>query len=85
MLGPGLVVLNDKKPLEGFEYLYLTEDDYKDLPDGAVMGEWTEVGYALKAVVGLGLSRLDEKSIFGSNEDVMVMDFCCGNHETDVL
>lgn len=49
------------------------------------MGEWTEVGYALKAVVGLGLSRLDEKSIFGSNEDVMVMDFCWGNHETDVL
>ena len=59
MLGPALLFLNHKKPLEGFEYLYLTEDDYKDLPDGAVMGEWTEVGYALKAVVGLGLSRLD--------------------------
>ena len=85
MLGLALLFLNHKKPLEGFEYLYLTEDDYKDLPDGAVMGEWTEVGYALKAVVGLGLSRLDDKSIFGSNEDVTVMDFCWGNYETDVL
>jgi len=46
-------------PSKGFEYLYLTEDDYKDLPDGAVMGEWTEVGYALKAVVGLGLSSIE--------------------------
>ncbi len=54
------------KPCEGFEYLYLTEEDYKDLPNGAVMGEWTEVGFALKAVVGLGLSRLDSIHGYGS-------------------
>lgn len=42
---------------QGFEYLYLKEADYKSLPSGAVVGKLVPgVGYALEAVVGLGLS-----------------------------
>ena len=44
---------------QGFQYLYLTEADYKSLPSGAVIGKLVPgVGYALDAVVGQGLSSL---------------------------
>ncbi|CAL1131713.1 unnamed protein product [Cladocopium goreaui] len=46
-------------PSKGFQYLYLTEADYKSLPSGAVIGKLVPgVGYALDAVVGQGLSSI---------------------------
>jgi len=47
---------NPDEPDKGFEYLYLTEDDYKEIPDGAVIAHKVEkdgeVRYALDAIVG---------------------------------
>ncbi|CAJ1399376.1 unnamed protein product [Effrenium voratum] len=47
-------------PSKGFEYLYLTEADYKSLPSGAVVARPVQgVGYALEAVVGQGLKSTE--------------------------
>lgn len=47
------------RPVEGFDYLYLTEADFTSFPSGAVIGKFVPgVGYALDAVVGQGLSLL---------------------------
>ena len=47
------------RPVEGFDYLYLTEADFTSFPSGAVIGKFVPgVGYALDAVVGQGLSYL---------------------------
>lgn len=39
-------------PSKGFEYLYLSDDDYKSLPDGSVIAEKVSEGWALKDVIG---------------------------------
>ena len=39
-------------PSKGFEYLYLTEEDYKALPEGAVIAEKVSEGYAISDVIG---------------------------------
>eukprot|EP00913_Durusdinium_trenchii_P031865 g29843.t1 len=50
---------DDADPSKGFEYLYLTEADYKSLPSGAVIARAVPgVGYALEAVVGQGLGSI---------------------------
>mmetsp|Transcript_23591 Transcript_23591/g.76855 ORF Transcript_23591/g.76855 Transcript_23591/m.76855 type:complete len:2137 (+) Transcript_23591:142-6552(+) len=48
---------DDKDTTKGFKYLYLTEDDYKALPEGTVQATKTsgpsgEVRYALDTIVG---------------------------------
>ncbi|GAB5367881.1 hypothetical protein AAMO2058_001270000 [Amorphochlora amoebiformis] len=47
---------NPEEPDKGFEYLYLTEEDYKALPVGAVVANEIEVNgekrYSLDAIVG---------------------------------
>mgnify|MGYP005845589223 CR=1 FL=1 len=39
-------------PSKGFDYLYLSDDDYKALPDGAVIGHKVPEGWALDDVIG---------------------------------
>ncbi|CAK9008630.1 unnamed protein product, partial [Durusdinium trenchii] len=47
-------------PSKGFDYLYLTEEDYNSLPTGAVVAKSVPgVGYALEAVVGHGLKSIE--------------------------
>jgi len=44
--------VDPQKPSKGFEYLYLTDEDYKNLPEGAVIAEKVSEGWALKDVIG---------------------------------
>ena len=39
-------------PAKGFDYLYLSDEDYKALPEGAVIAHKTEEGWALDDVIG---------------------------------
>ena len=39
-------------PSKGFEYLYLTDEDYNDLPEGAVIANKVAEGWALTDVIG---------------------------------
>jgi acetyl-CoA carboxylase/biotin carboxylase 1 len=39
-------------PSKGFEYLYLTDEDYKALPSGAVIANKVDEGWALTDVIG---------------------------------
>ena len=56
------------RPVEGFDYLYLTEADFTSFPSGAVIGKFVPgVGYALDAVVGQGLSYLGYSNVGGRN------------------
>jgi len=41
-----------QNPNKGFDYLYLTDADYKALPEGAVIAHKTEEGWALDDVIG---------------------------------
>jgi len=48
---------DEANPAQGFEYLYLTEDDYKSLPEGSVEGEMVsgpggEKRFALSDIIG---------------------------------
>jgi len=48
---------DEANPTQGFKYLYLTEEDYKALPDGVVLATKTsgpdgEVRYALDTIIG---------------------------------
>jgi len=42
----------DTNPAKGFEYLYLTDEDYKALPEGAVNARMVPEGWALDDVIG---------------------------------
>lgn len=47
------VKFNDpENPSKGFEYLYLTDTDYKALPEGAVIAKQVSEGWALTDVIG---------------------------------
>jgi len=47
------IKFNDpSNPNKGFEYLYLSDDDYKSLPEGTVIAEKVEEGWALSDVIG---------------------------------
>ena len=41
-----------ENPAKGFEYLYLTDEDYQALPEGAVIAEKVAEGWALSDVIG---------------------------------
>ena len=41
-----------ENPSKGFEYLYLTDEDYKALPEGTVIAEQKPEGWALSDVIG---------------------------------
>ena len=41
-----------ENPSKGFDYLYLTEEDYKALPEGTVIANKVAEGYALTDVIG---------------------------------
>lgn len=41
-----------KNPAKGFDYLYLTNEDYKALPEGSVIAHKTEEGWAIDDVIG---------------------------------
>jgi len=44
--------IDESNPAKGFEYLYLTEADYKELPEGTVIANKVDEGYALTDVIG---------------------------------
>jgi len=47
------IKFNDpQNPTKGFEYLYLTDSDYKSLPAGTVIANKVEEGWALTDVIG---------------------------------
>lgn len=47
------IKFNDaENPSKGFQYLYLSDEDYKDLPEGTVIAEKVEEGWALSDVIG---------------------------------
>ena len=41
-----------QNPAKGYEYLYLTDSDYKALPEGAVISKQVPEGWALSDVIG---------------------------------
>ena len=43
---------DEQNPSKGFEYLYLTDEDYTALPEGTVIAEKVEEGWALSDVIG---------------------------------
>jgi len=43
---------DENKPTKGFEYLYLTDEDYKELPSGAVNAHKVPEGWAIDDVIG---------------------------------
>ena len=43
---------DEENPTKGFEYLYLSDEDYKALPEGAVIAHKVPEGWALDDVVG---------------------------------
>jgi acetyl-CoA carboxylase/biotin carboxylase 1 len=44
--------IDEQNPSKGFEYLYLTEEDYKALPEGTVLAKKVSEGYAITDVIG---------------------------------
>lgn len=44
--------LDKENPAKGFEYLYLTDAEYKALPEGSVIAEKVEEGWKLTDVIG---------------------------------
>mmetsp|Transcript_11790 Transcript_11790/g.25461 ORF Transcript_11790/g.25461 Transcript_11790/m.25461 type:complete len:2085 (-) Transcript_11790:120-6374(-) len=44
--------VDEASPSKGFEYLYLTDDVYKSLPEGAVNVEKVPEGWAIKDIIG---------------------------------
>ena len=54
--------VDPNSPAKGFEYLYLTDADYKALPEGAVIANKVEEGWALTDIIGtkhgLGVENL---------------------------
>lgn len=44
--------VDEQNPSKGFEYLYLTEEDYKTLPEGTVLANKVSEGYAITDVIG---------------------------------
>lgn len=47
------IKFNDpQNPSKGFDYLYLTDEDYKALPEGSVIAHKTEEGWAIDDVIG---------------------------------
>mmetsp|Transcript_10466 Transcript_10466/g.13856 ORF Transcript_10466/g.13856 Transcript_10466/m.13856 type:complete len:2095 (+) Transcript_10466:147-6431(+) len=44
--------VDPESPSKGFEYLYLTDEDYKALPDGTVIANEVKEGWALTDVIG---------------------------------
>eukprot|EP00930_Biecheleria_cincta_P026767 TRINITY_DN18824_c0_g4_i1.p1 TRINITY_DN18824_c0_g4~~TRINITY_DN18824_c0_g4_i1.p1 ORF type:complete len:2184 (-),score=502.75 TRINITY_DN18824_c0_g4_i1:163-6714(-) len=52
--------MNPPDPGKGFEYLYLSAEDYASLPKGAVLAkEVPGLGFALEAIVGEGLKSIE--------------------------
>jgi acetyl-CoA carboxylase/biotin carboxylase 1 len=43
---------DEQNPSKGFEYLYLTDADYKALPEGTVIANKVSEGYAISDVIG---------------------------------
>jgi acetyl-CoA carboxylase/biotin carboxylase 1 len=43
---------DNSNPSKGFEYLYLTDEDYKALPEGAINAHKVPEGYAIDDVIG---------------------------------
>lgn len=43
---------DNNNPSKGFEYLYLTEEDYKELPEGTVNARKVPEGYAIEDIIG---------------------------------
>lgn len=43
---------DESNPTKGFEYLYLSDEDYKELPEGAVLAHKVPEGWALDDVIG---------------------------------
>lgn len=43
---------DESNPSKGFEYLYLSDEDYKALPEGSVIAHKTEEGWAIDDVIG---------------------------------
>jgi acetyl-CoA carboxylase/biotin carboxylase 1 len=44
--------VDEAAPSKGFEYLYLTEEDYNELPEGSVNAHKVAEGYALDDIIG---------------------------------
>ncbi len=44
--------IDQASPSKGFEYLYLTEEDYKALPEGTVNARKVAEGYAIEDIIG---------------------------------
>ena len=44
--------IDEGAPSKGFEYLYLTEEDYNELPEGAVNAHKVNEGYAIDDIIG---------------------------------
>eukprot|EP00543_Licmophora_paradoxa_P006771 CAMPEP_0202445904 /NCGR_PEP_ID=MMETSP1360-20130828/4612_1 /ASSEMBLY_ACC=CAM_ASM_000848 /TAXON_ID=515479 /ORGANISM="Licmophora paradoxa, Strain CCMP2313" /LENGTH=2079 /DNA_ID=CAMNT_0049062311 /DNA_START=41 /DNA_END=6280 /DNA_ORIENTATION=+ len=44
--------VDPENPSKGFEYLYLSDDDYNALPEGAVIANKVDDGYALSDIIG---------------------------------
>jgi len=43
---------DDQNPTKGFEYLYLTDEDYKRFPEGAVLVHKVSEGWAIDDIIG---------------------------------
>ena len=43
---------DEANPAKGFDYLYLTDADYKDLPEGSVIAHKCDEGWAIDDVIG---------------------------------
>lgn len=43
---------DEESPAKGFEYLYLSDEDYKSLPEGAVNARKVDEGYAIDDIIG---------------------------------
>lgn len=44
--------IDEQNPAKGFEYLYLSDEDYKALPEGTVIANEVSEGWALSDVIG---------------------------------
>lgn len=44
--------LDDENPSKGFDYLYLSDKDYQELPEGTVIAKKVSEGWALSDVIG---------------------------------
>lgn len=47
-----LKLFDSSSPTKGFEYLYISDEDYKTLPEGAVLGHKVEEGWAIDDIIG---------------------------------